>query len=246
MSDYNRENGEIMNQIAELRSKRGTKTLVGYDFDSSLDELVAQGAIDCPIISSEDGFSPLGMWMSFFADELGIRKYDIGELANLNRFDNDKISLVGLPSRRATGNLKGVVLAAGETSKCYEQFAPAYFGRPYRDFYYNVAYESIHYAAHVLKAEKLAISHLSGSGHFHENIAICIAEALGHFCDQADSPPIRSFLFVGCCINPDHLSGIERLNSEGAITRHRDIRTRATLKNGFDVISLDWREPPRR
>jgi len=38
-----RVNGGSMNQLAELRSKQGITTFVGYDFSSSLEELVQQG-----------------------------------------------------------------------------------------------------------------------------------------------------------------------------------------------------------
>ncbi len=230
-----------MNWLAELRSKEGTATLVGYDFYSSIEELVRQGHIDCCIVSTEDGFSPLGASRHFFSSELGIIEDDISSLADWNRFRNHEISLVGLPNKRLTGNLKGVVLAASETSKCYEQFAPAFHSSPYRDFYYNVAYESIAYSTKVLGAKNLAMSHLSGSGHFHEDIATCVAEALAHFCDIADSPSISSFLFVGCCIDPSHLSGIQRLNFEGDVTRHRNIRTKTSRRNEFEIISFDWR-----
>ncbi len=230
-----------MNQIAELRSKKGSVTLVGYDFSRSLEDLVRQGHIDCCIVSTEDGFSPLGASRQFFSSELGIIEADISRLANWNRFTNSEISLVGLPNQRPTSKLKGVVLAASETSKCYEQFAPAFHSKPHRDFYYNVAYESIAYTTKVLGAEKIAMSHLSGSSHFHEDIATCVAEALAHFCDIADNPNISSFLFVGCCIDPNDLSGIQRLNFDSNVTRHRNICTKTTRKNEFEVISFDWR-----
>jgi hypothetical protein len=233
--------GESMNRIAELRSKNGTATSVGYDFSSSLEELVQRGDVDCYIVSTEDGFSPLGASRQFFSNELGIVEADIRRLADWNRFNNPDISLVCLPSQRPTSNLKGVVLAASETSKCYEQFAPAFHSRPYRDFYYNVAYESIAYSAKVLGAEKIAMSHLSGSGHFHKDIATCVAEALAHFCDIDDNPNIFSFLFVGCCIDPNDLSGIQCLNLEGDVTKHRNIRIQTKQRNGYDVISFDWR-----
>jgi len=236
---------ENMQCIANLQSRQGTTTLIGHHFAASFEELAERGDVDCFIVSTEDGFSPLGANRDFFAADLGIDDGDIRKIADWNRFRNDEISLIGLPSRNPSGKLRGVVLAASETSSCYEQFAPAFHSMPYRDFYYNVAYESISYAAKTLGARKIAISHLSGSGHFHEDIATCIAEALAHFCDIAENPKIDSFLFVGCCIDEDHLSGIRRLNREGEITRHKDIHTRKSERNGFEVISLDWREPPR-
>jgi len=233
-----------MQSIANLQSKQGTTILIGHDFTSSFEELAERGEVDSFIVSTEDGFSPLGANRDFFADDLGIDDDEIRKIANWNRFKNDEVSLIGLPSRNPSGRLRGVVLAASETSLCYEQFAPAFHSTPYRDFYYNVAYESISYAAKSLGARKIAISHLSGSGNFHEDIATCMAEALAHFCDKTKNPKIDSFLFVGCCIEKYHMNGIRHLNIEGDITGHRDIRTKNFMKNGFEVISLDWRELP--
>jgi len=48
-----------MNRLAELRSKQNAVTLVGYDFDSSFDSITERGEVDCFIVSTEDGFSPL-------------------------------------------------------------------------------------------------------------------------------------------------------------------------------------------
>lgn len=231
-----------MTLIARLVSRNGATTLVGYDFNSSPERLVQQGDVDCYIVSTdEDGFSPLGASKQFFANELAIDEEEIGRLAHWNRFDNPQISLIGLPSRRPKSQLRGVVLAAGETSRCYEQFGIAFLGRPHRDFYYNVAYESIAYSAIVLGAKKIAMTHLSGSGHFHEDIATCVAEALAHFCDNHDNPEIHSFLFTGCCIDPNHFRGIRRLNAEGDITEHRNIHTQTEQREGYEVVSLDWR-----
>ena len=230
-----------MHRLAELQSKLGTTTLVGYDFASSFQELVMQRAVDCFIVSTEDGFSPLGMAGEFFARSLGIDESAISRVADWNRFENDDVSLVELSNGTRSSDLRGVILAAGETSKCYSQFAQPRFGRPHRDFYYNVAYESISHAANALGAKKIAMSHLSGSGTFHGDIATCIAEALGHFCDNPAEPEIDSFMFVGCCIGVGHLAGIQRLNHEGRVTSHRGIRTWVTMKDGFKVINLDWR-----
>lgn len=234
-----------MYKLAELRSEHGTTTTVGYDFSSSFEHLVERGAADCFIVSSEDGFSPLGSAREFFARELGIEQSKIIKAAEWNRFENKEISLIDLSSRNDSSRLLGVILAAGETSRCYEQFAPAFDGKPYRDFYYNVAYQSIAHAANVFGARKIAMSHLSGSGHFHEDIATAVAEALGHFCDDESNRPIDSFIFVGCCIQVNHLLGIQRLNKEGRSTRHRSICTWMTEMNGFDVINLDWRKPAK-
>jgi hypothetical protein len=228
-----------MNKIAELRSKTGFVTTIGYDFESSLESLVEAGLIDCCIVSSEDGFSPLGAAREFFAQELGIEENKIRKIADWNRFHNEEVSFAALPSRNLSSKLRGVILAAGETSRCYEKFAKPFYGRPYRDFYYDVAYESIAYSAFTLGAKKIAITHLSASQHFHEDIATCIAEALAHFCDNKDNPKIDSFIFAGCCIEETHLHGIKRLNIEGDVSIHRNVVTKKYSKDGFEIVSLD-------
>jgi hypothetical protein len=232
---------EVMHRIADLQTKLGTTTVVGYDFASSLEEIVLSGEVDCYIVSTEYGFSPLGAASQFIASSLGIDESVIRELADWNRFQNEQVSLIGLPTKKPVSKLLGVVLAPSETSRCYERFATKFHGKPCRDFYYNVAYECIAYATKTFGAKKICMSHLSGSGHFHEDIATCTAEALGHFCDNDKNPPIDSFLFVGCCIEVSHLTGIRRLNVEGNATLHRDIRTWRSKSAGFDVVNLDWR-----
>lgn len=229
-----------MKTLMTLESAQGLSTAIAYDLTTSVNELVLANKVDCYIVSTEDGFSPLGVAKGFIAKELGIDVADIGRLADWNRFENNEVSLVGLKSKTPTSSLRGVILAASETSQCYEQFAPAFHSKPYRDFYYNVAYESIAYAVHTLGARKLAMSHLSGRGHFHGDIATCVVEALAHFCAQVDNPPIESFLFVGCCINESHFSGIQRLDLQRITAKHRDIALSNSLKDGFDVVSLRW------
>ena len=84
------------------------------------------GYVDCYIVSTEDGFSPLGAARAFFSRELGVNEAIIRNLSNWNRFENEEVSLIGLPSQNASSRLRGVVLAASETSKCYEQFARSF------------------------------------------------------------------------------------------------------------------------
>ena len=164
---------------------------------------------------------------------------EIKRLADWNRFENSRVSLVVLASRRRGSYLRGVILVASETSECYKQFAAPLYGRPYRDFYYNITYETIAYSSSQWAAHHLAISHLSGSGRFHEDIATCNAEALAHFCD-AHPNVIDSFMFLGCCIAPEHLSGISRLNAEGQTGAHRAIATEVVNRDGHVLVHLKW------
>lgn len=229
-----------MQRLAELRCAQGVITL-GYDFDASFQALAARGEVDAFIVSTEDGFSPLGGAMSYFSADLGIPADEIKRFADWNRFTNDSVTVVCLQSRRRDGALKGLILAPGETARCYQQFATPLYGRPYRDFYYNVTYEAIAFACSCWGARRLATSHLSGCGKFHADIATCQAEALAHFGDGPSQAHLDSFLFVGCCIRMDHLDGIRRLNAEGSVTHHRSIATRMETRGDAKLLSLNWK-----
>ena len=214
------------------------RTVVSFD-RGRLEPLVRERAVYAYIVATEDGFSPLGANLPFLSADLGVPIAEIKHLANWNHFENTRVTLVAIPSRQKGGQLRGVILAASETSKCYQQLATPLYGRPYRDFYYNVTYEAVVYASVTWDAHRLAISHLSGSGRFHEDIATCNAEALAHFCD-AHTHPMDSFVFLGCCISPSHLEGITRLNIEGKTSTHRPISKEIETQNGHVRIHLDW------
>lgn len=211
---------------------------MAYDA-GSLEPRARDGEVDAYIVATEDGFSPLGANIRFLSDDLGVPVAEIKRLADWNRFENPRVSLVALASRRSGGHLRGVILAASETSECYRQFAAPLYGRPYRDFYYNATYEAVTYASSQWRARHIAISHLSGSGRFHEDIATCNAEALSHYCN-AHPNAIDCFTFLGCCIAPQHLCGISRLNVEGQTGAHRAIATEVVNLEGHVLVHLNW------
>lgn len=230
-----------MQLFANLQSKHGHHTTIGYDFRQLFQELAESGEADVGIVSTEDGFSPLGASRKFFASDLGIPDDEIRRLANWNRFVNKQVTLIALGSRNKNGLLKGVILAPGSNTESYLHFpASVRCRRPYRDYYYNVSYEAINFACKHWGARKIAISHLSGSGQYHEDIATCHAEALGHFCDAEPESAPDSFIFCGCCITTEHLAGISRLNDEGEITCHRPIKTISQDQGGVLLINLSW------
>ena len=230
-------------RLATLHSRHGHETAIAYDFRSFFEELAERREADVCIVATEEGFSPLGASRDFFSRDLGISyENEIKPLANWNRFDNERITLVALESRRPGSLLRGIILAPGETSLCYEHLpASVRCHRPCRDFYYNVTYEALAVACGKWGARKIAVSHLSGSGSYHEDIATCHAEALAHYCDANPESALDSFVFCGCCITPDHLQGVRRLNAEGQRTAHRPIQLMAEIKDGATLLHLDWR-----
>lgn len=229
-----------MIHIANLQSQAGTSTLIQFD-PGDLEPLARNGQVDAYIVATEYGFSPLGLYSSFLADDLGVTTGEIVKLADWNRFKNPRITLVAIPSKRKHSLLRGVILACSETSECYKQFAKPFYGRPYRDFYYNVTYEAIAYAAKEWAARRPGISHLSASGRFSQDIANCNAEALAHYCDSYPGS-IDSFTFFGCCMGKGHFDGIKRLNPEGESGRHRPIVTDIEQHETHSLIHLNWRK----
>src|SRR3989344_3938196 len=224
--------------ITMLQPRDGSRVLVAFDH-GYIERLARAGEVDAYIVATEDGFSPLGGSRRFLSADLGVPENKIRQLADWNRFENPHASLIALDSQRKTSCLRGIVLAASETSECYKCFATPTYGRPHRDFYYNVTYEAITHAVECWGPRRIALSHLSGCGKFHEDIATCNAEALAHYCD-AHPAAIESFVFLGCCISREHLSGIRRLNDEGTTGRHQPIRTRVEKHDGYTLVHLDW------
>jgi len=227
-----------MESIAVLESRQHGQCLISY-YWGEIKTIASEAKVDAYIVATENGFSPLGSNLRFLATELGVPEKEIARLADWNRFDNPRVSLVVLPSIRESSYLRGLVLAPSETSECYRPFAARCFGRPYRDFYYNVTYESIAYASQSFGARHLAISHLSWCNTFHEDIATCNAEALAHYCDTSEKP-VESFTFLSDTeIRLEHLAGLRRLNHESETGQHRPISTEIERREGYDLVHLD-------
>lgn len=222
--------------FAELRSRGGTATVIGLSLNQDFERLARAGKADVAVVSTENGFSPLGQSIDFFAADLGVDRDLIAELAQWNRFENPRVTLVAIPSARQGSLLRGAILAPGNNCVSYR---PYFARRPNRDYYYNVAYEAIHLACVEWGARKVAISHLSGCG-YHEDMATCTGEALAHFCDAQPEYAPESLAFCNCCIEQHHLLGMERLNDERNYTHHRPITLEREIRRRLILVHLDW------
>jgi hypothetical protein len=187
----------------------GTSIRLGHALKCEFSSLAQSGSVDALIVSTEDGFAPLGAVRPFISGDLGISEREISERADWNRFANQRVTLIALDSRRPDSLLKGIILAPAESSKCYEDFRAKTREPRLLDFYYHVTFAAIAHANNVWGARRLALSHLSASGRFDESIASANVEALADFCAGACLPKIESLVFVGCCIEPRHLDGIK-------------------------------------
>jgi hypothetical protein len=229
-----------MESVDVQHSQHGHNTMIGCDLQVLFRQLAERGECDACVVSTEDGFSPLGKSKDFFASDMSVPIQEIKRLADWNRNENERITLVAIASCRPCSLLRGIILAPGGGTRSYEPFARSSDSRPNRDFYYNISYEAIAFACREWGARKLAISHLSSSGQYHADIAACHAEALAHFCESEPEHAPDSFAFCGCCINLDHLQGIKRLNPEDATSAHRPIALTQEVSDIATLLHLDW------
>lgn len=228
-----------MKTISILQPNHASPVTIGF-MPQYIEYVAKQGLADTYIVATEDGFSPLGGNRSFLQHDLGIPYEEIKDLADWNRFENDQVSIIAIPSRRDNSLLKGLILAPCENSKCYRRFAQPIYGKPFRDFYYNVTYESIVVASQEWQAKRIAISHLSACNKFHADIVTSNAEALAHYCDEYSNAAINTLIFMGCCIDQSHLEGIQRLKVEAETSEHRHIKLVKEIREENMMIHIDW------
>jgi len=237
-----REWHDSMTKVARLVSELGQTTSIEVASPQGLAGFSPSRPVEAFICSTEEGFSPLGAERSFLLDALDVSWSDICSVANWNRFENEQVSLVIVPSRRPDSALKGLILAASERSNCYKRFAKPRFGRPHRDFFYNVTYEAIAFARGRWEGRRLAMSHLTGccrSGARDGDALVCSLEALGHYCDQHPDAALEYFAYSGCCIGPKDFWGVQSLATQFE-PGHRPIETRRRTIQGYEVIDLHW------
>jgi hypothetical protein len=226
-----------MQFMLESKTPNAGKSYIGY-FPGELKSLAG---IETYIVSTEEGFSPLGSNIRYLEAELNVPAEEIKRLADWNRFKNTEVSLVAIASRVPSSQLRGVILSAAEGSKCYERYAMPIYGKPYRDFYYNVTYEALAYAKSHWGARSFAISHLSHSCNFHPDIATCNAEAFLHFAEALNDGAASLTFLRDCDIELEDLSGAEKLLKScvlGRVGEHRQIVTSIRSFEGATVIDL--------
>ncbi|MCE9551383.1 MAG: hypothetical protein K8R50_10375 [Betaproteobacteria bacterium] len=228
-----------MEIIASLHPNNSRPVRVGFA-PNMIKTLSSKGVVDTLITAADEGFTPLGFASTFLEQDLGVPFAEIRSLADWSRSRNDQVTVIGIPSRRKDSQLRGLILAPCENSISYRRYAKPQYGKPFRDFYYNVTYEAIALAHAEWGAQKFAMSHLSLSNRFHEDIATCNAEALAHFCDENPNAGIESFVFTGCCIEKSHLNGIARLNAESKTGHHHPVNITKSVANGYTLVHIDW------
>lgn len=246
--------GILTNQFGEL-------ILIRHTWEHRIENLVEAGKVDALLIEPEDGYSMLGAARDYLSNELGLRQRNqsrwildesaldlessISNLASWARSTSPDVTLIGIPTRRENCGLKGMVLVPYEGSRCYARFATPRYSKPYRDFFYNVTYEAMHYAYVHLGARKFALSHLACTKYTREGYRMGVTrsqiDALVHFANKYKGIQEVTFWDTDDSNYPiEALSHMEPIEFEGT---HRNIDKASENRTGLDFITLSWALP---
>jgi hypothetical protein len=156
------------------------------------------------------------------------------------------ITLIGLRSRIAGSKLKGVVLTPFSRSASYKSAVePRLRGRPWKDFYYQVTYESLLHATTQWQAARVVTTHLAGAGERgHADMQGCQCEAVVHLVRGANQVALKSFCFQGCCcgaIPRKNLNGLD-VRIAQFVQNHDELISKRTaiMDRAGDVVSISW------
>ena len=238
--------------VTSIRTRLGEDVVINYLQNCSIKTLVEEGLIDTIIVDSEDGFSHLGMMRSFLSAELGLLdrnvvkwflggcsdelQLNISSLADWNR-SNPDITLIAIPAMIEDSRLRGIIISPYEGSHSYAQYATPEYGKPYRDYFYNVTYEAIAHAKNAWGAKNIGLMHMARM-RTHLDVTTCQIEAICHFCDEHKG--IESFTFTDI-FDPNQPVEIAKtfnaLKDRGA---HRHIRLEKEMKFGCEFIRIEW------
>lgn len=223
----------------------GSVTELGFcDDHPSLRNAVLAGGIDAVMSSCEIGFSEFGAEADFLVDQLEVDRQFIESQAVWNRNHNDRVTLLGFRPSRTVTSLRGLVLlpyGGSEPGRGCVSYRPFESRRPSRDFYYNVAHEAFRIACSQMGARRLWMMNPAAPWSFHKDIAMCVCEALGHWCDaNPDFAPHSVVFAVGPDdfgdrapgMRPRDFAGVSDLIVEGQLTAHRPI--------GIEIVSVDF------
>lgn len=77
-----------INKFCELHTKAGPRTILGYNFNSSIASIAEHGLADVTIVSKEERFSALGASRNFFERDLKVSYQEkIKPIADWNRYE---------------------------------------------------------------------------------------------------------------------------------------------------------------
>lgn len=194
--------------------------------------------IDGLIIEGLWGFNDLGSYYrECIKNSLGIAEDEIRKLCYENLYANGKATLMLLHSRNPNSKLRAVVLVPTQHCLAYEELATAFYGNPYRDFYYNIIYEALRLLGDI-ECKEIAIAGLSGFCGYNSTdpiIGKCVVEAVAHYA--LENPSLTKIVRMGDA--PDFSEGISFINNHPErIGHHKDIRCDSKTQTGATFCKI--------
>lgn len=204
--------------------------------------LARTGAIDALVLPSVSGFTTLNLTLDFLEEDLDISGPKILRWADWNRHENERVTLLALASRRPDSHLRGAILASGELTRGYARHATPYWGRAFRDFFYNVTYEALNHASHAWQSRRPGLCSLGADCAFDLDAALCHLEAAAHLLDQPTGPAMDALTFISpyCFEEGWVLWAYHEGAEDRAATAHRPIRVEIETKDAVTLMHLDW------
>lgn len=212
-----------------------------YDKDKLMQEIIESELADSLVFSNELGFSPLGNNIEKISEYLSIPIGEIAKLTNENRDHNLFPNLLGIKNRSSEHNLKGVVVASSENSLAYSRYANPQYGKPYRDFYYILTYESLLYADSILNARRIGLTHLTICDNYSVEVALSQIDAIRNYFNKYPNTNLERILFWGCCHEEYCFNKIHWLDDDDNPT-HREINKTFSKLGEVDLISIQLRK----
>jgi hypothetical protein len=177
--------------------------------------------IDTLVITSQCGYSPLGLLTS----ELKDNKQLVDTLNRLSSelYGKEELTIVGL--RTNNPQLRNIIMTPTTESKYYRDNWStkncSWRDSIWKDYIYAITYFSLQLATEKFKSKHLGFTHLTNTG-FPKDCSLTMAEAIGHFVDN-NVTEISEIIFVGCCVTEEDLYCFSQLNPEGGSSQHRSI-----------------------
>ena len=202
-----------------------------------LAQSLESGNIDGLVVEALWGFNDLGGYGRIIAELLGLSEERILDAC----FENQKQenpTLLCIESVVDGSPLKGAVLVPVQSDHCYRRWAEPFYGRPYRDFYYNVSYEALKFLAD-LGCTNLGIAGITGSMSYYgdSDVANCVAEAIVHCA--INNQQLARVVSVGD--GPSIVEALKYFNDHPErMGAHRDIQRKFNPKDGITQIVLTW------
>jgi hypothetical protein len=214
----------------EYKDKEDKKVAIFYNTNP---EFINSLKPDGLIIEGWPGFNDLGAHIKILEKAIGNKK-NISKLCSI-KSESESVTITLLKCINPDNNIKGIVLVPTEHYKCYEQFATPFYGKPYKNFYYNVMYEAINLLS-LVNSKNIAIANITGANPRSADIDHCVSSAIYNYIKSHSS--IKSIFSTG---QGPKIYDLTSLEFQHAVSNHRDINRELTDIDDIETIStIDW------